>query len=326
MTMVGSWIRTLSVAAFVVAGGTLAAQAQTYPNQPLKLLVPFAAGGSADVLARIHTDRLAARLGQPVVLDNRPGASGNLGTAAAARLPADGYNLLFISPSFATAPLLYVPAPFDTQREFEPVALFTFVPNVLLVDPSLPVKSVAELVAYAKANPGKLAYGSSGSGTSIHLATELLKLETGIDILHVPYKAAAQATIDLAAGRLQILFDTTPTAIASIRSLNVRPLAVASDQRVSELPDVPTFAELGMPRILSGAWSGIAVPKGTPKAIIDRLNSEFTAIVAEDAVKARVREIGAQQRSGSPAEVGAFIQREVDKWGAVIKAANIKIE
>jgi len=297
-----------------------------YPDRPIRFVIPWGAGGSADSLGRLFADGLATAVGQPVIVENRPGAASNLGNASVASAAPDGYTILFTSTAFATNPLLYSSVPYDPVKNFEQVALLTLTPNLLDINPALPFKTLPELIAYAKANPGKLNFGSSGNGTTPHISGELFKRAAGIDIVHVPYKTGVQSLTDLMGGQIQLMFDTTPSSIPYIKAGTLKALAVAAKERVAELPDVPTFGELGYPTILSGAWTGIAVPANTPRPVIDRLNREFVKLAADANVLAKLRQMGGTPLGGTPEQAAAFLRDEMERWGAVIKASGAKID
>ena len=297
-----------------------------FPDRPIKFIIPWGAGGSADSLGRLFAEGLAASVGQPVVVENRPGAASNIGSAFVASAPTDGYTLLFTSTAFATNPLLYSSVQYDPVKDFEQVALLSMTPNLIDINPNLPFKTLPDLIAYAKANPGKLNFGSSGNGTTPHITGEMFKRAAGIDIVHVPYKTGTQSLTDLMGGQIQLMFDTTPSSIPYIKAGTLRVLAVAAKERVAELPDVPTFTELGYPTMLSGAWTGVAVPARTPRPIVDRLNREFVKLVADQTILARLRQMGGTPLTGTPEQATAFLRDEIERWGAVIKASGAKID
>jgi tripartite-type tricarboxylate transporter receptor subunit TctC len=301
------------------------AWAQSYPTRPVRLIVGWPAGGAGDLLARLIGQRLSERLGQPIIIENRPGAGGNLATEAVVRAPADGYTLLQIGANNAVNATLYDKLNFDFIRDIAPVASVSRNLTVLVVHPSFHAKSVPELIAYARANPGKLTMASGGVGSAAHMSGELFKMMAGVDILHVPYRGGAQALTDLLGEQVQLMFDTMSTSIQHIRAGKLRALAVTSATRSDLLPDIPTVGEF-VAGYESTVWGGIGAPKDTPGEIIDTLNAEINAMLAEPAMKARMVEIGLTVFASSRAEFGPFIAASTEKWGKVIRAANIKAE
>jgi tripartite-type tricarboxylate transporter receptor subunit TctC len=301
------------------------AVAQSYPIRPVRLIVGFPAGGTADLAARLIGQRLSERLGQPFVIENRPGANTNIAGEAVVRAPADGYTLLLAGPSNAINATIYEKLNYNFIRDISMVAGVTRTPLVLEVNPALPVSSVLELIAYAKARPGKISLASYGTGTISHLAGELFKSMTGAEIVHVPYRGSAPMLPDLLGGQVQAAFDNLPASIEHIRSARLRPLAVTTVSRSHALPEVPALSE-----VLSGyeasAWTAVGAPKNTPTEIVERLNREINAGLDDSAIKARLVDLGAITFSGSPAELGKFVVEETEKWGRVIRAANIKAE
>jgi tripartite-type tricarboxylate transporter receptor subunit TctC len=307
----------------VLASG--AAAAQDYPSRSLKLVVPFGAGGPTDILARIIGQALSERLGQPVVIENRPGAGGNIGTQAVVNSPADGYTLLVVAHPNAINATLYTNLPFNFINDIAPVAPMVRVTNVMEVTPSFPANTVAEFIAYAKANPGKVNFVSTGSGTSGHLAAELFKSMTGVDIVHVPFRTSVAALTDLMAGRVHVFFDLIPSSIGHIRAGRLRPLAVTSTKPTDVLPGVPSISET-VPGFEISAWFGIGVPRNTPPAIIARLNREITAVITEPKIKARLAELSADVFTSSPGEFRTFIAAETEKWGRVVRFSGAKVD
>lgn len=319
--------RVLTLGAAIAALSAGAAQAQQYPDKAIRVIYPFAAGGSGDALVRLFATAATPILGQQIIIDNRPGAGGNIGFAAAAKAPADGYTLLSVSPSFAINYTLYKEPGFDPVKDFVPVASMSVVPNVLEIPATSPFKSVKDLVDYAKANPGKLSFGSSGIGTSVHLAGELFKKAAGIDIVHVPYPTAGQRTTDIMAGRIDMMFESSPTALNDLSTGKVRSLTIANATRVPQFADVPTTKEAGYPDVISGAWTGFLAPAGTPKAIVDKLYEVFNKVTHDETViKDLATKLGGQPFYSTPAEWGAFIKKEVETNGAIVKALNLKVE
>src|SRR5882724_4493768 len=298
-----------------------------YPSKPIKFVVPAAPAGIGDILPRLFAQKLAES-GNPatIVVENRAGGAGVIGTDGVAKSPADGYTLLMGNHAvLAMYPHMAKNLPYDPLKSFSPVILQVTVPNILVVHPSIPANTLAELIAYAKANPGKLSYASQGTGASGHIAAELLKLHAGIDIVHVPYKGAAPAAQDLAAGHVSMMFDVVSLALGPIQGGRVRPLGVATKERVSVLPDLPTMAEQGAP-VEIGAWFGFFVPAGTPPAAIAWLNRETVKILSAPDVRGRFVNQGATVPLGSPEQFAAFIKAESDRYGDVIKRAGIKLE
>ena len=300
------------------------AQAQSYPSRPIRYIVPQAPGGSSDTLARVLTQRVAQGLGQQIVIDNRPGATGVIGGELAARANPDGYTLLQVATSHATNPAMQARLPYDTLRDFAPISLLSQQPNVFLVHPSVPVRNVKELIAYAKSKPGQLNYASSGTGGSQHLAGELLKSMAGIDITHVPYKGSPPALVDVIAGRVPLMSSTMPPALPQIKSGKVRAIAVTSAKRSPALPDVPTVAESGLPGYEAIAWQGLVAPAGTPKPVISRLNAEFVNALKQPEIVAKLNEQGFETVASTPEWFAQYTRTEIAKWSKVIKGAGIK--
>jgi len=301
------------------------AQAQTYPSRPIRLILGFAAGGSADIVARLIAQFVSERIGQPVIVENRTGASSNLAGEAVARSAPDGYTLLYVTTVNAINATFFDNLKFELKRDFAPVSGVTRAPNVLEINPSVPANTVAEFIAYAKANPGKLNMASSGNGTSIHLAGELFKAMTGTNLVHVPYRSPPQAMTDLLAGQVQVMFDVMTQGLQHIKEGRLRALAVTTAARSDALPDVPTVAET-VPGYEASSWSGVCAPSGTPAAIVAMLNKEINAALTDPTIKARLASIGSTAITGSPAEFATFLTEETDKWGKVVRAANIKAE
>jgi tripartite-type tricarboxylate transporter receptor subunit TctC len=318
----------LRLAAGAVASTTVtsrAARAQAYPTRPVRIIVGFPAGGSADIVARVIGQWLSERLGQQFVIENRPGASGNIAAEAVVNAAPDGHTLLLVVPGAATNVSLMPNLAFVFLRDLAPVAGLVRYPNVLEVNPSLPVKDVAELIAYAKANPGKLNFASAGNGTTQHISGELFKIMTGVEMQHVPYRGNAPALTDLIAGQVQLMFDNLPSSVEHVRSGRLRPLAVTTAVRSPALPDVPTVADF-VPGFEASGWFGIAAPAKTPPDVINRLNSEINAGLADARIKERLADLGGTTFSGSAADFRQHIADETEKWGKVIRTANIKTE
>jgi len=301
------------------------ATAQGYPTRPVTLIVFVGSGGAPDILARLVGQSLSQRLGQAVVIDNRPGAGGNLALQAVARAPADGYMLLLVATPHAINATLYERSNVNITRDIVPIASINSDSFVMLVNPSLPAKTLPEFIAYAKANPGKINMASSGTGNMSHLSGELFKMMAGIDMVHVPYKGAPQALAGVMAGDVHVMFDAIPSSLPHVQSGQLRALAVTIGTRAKALPDVPPVAEF-VPGYAVSGWLGVGAPKGTPAEIVDKLNKEINAALADPAVGARLADLGSTVRAGSPADFGRLIAEETEKWGNVIRAANVKPE
>jgi tripartite-type tricarboxylate transporter receptor subunit TctC len=299
------------------------AWAQTYPARPVHLIVPIAPAGASDITARLIGQWLSERLGQQFVIDNRPGGGGNIGTEAVVRAPADGYTLLLVGSFNATNAALYDKLNFNFIRDITAVAGIVRVPSVMVVHPSVPARSVPELIAYAKANPGRINMASAGIGSSPHVAGELFKMMAGIDMVHVPYRGGGPAITDLIAGQVQVYFASTPSSIEYIKAGRLRALAVTTAARSEALPDIPTVAEF-VPGYEASYWTGIGAPKATPAAIVEKLNKEINAGLADPNMKARVADLGGDVLALSPTDFGKLIVDETEKWAKVIRAANIK--
>jgi tripartite-type tricarboxylate transporter receptor subunit TctC len=315
----------LAAGAAALQGMSRFAFAQAYPARPVRWIIGFSPGGTTDIISRLVTQYLAEQLGQPFIIESRPGAGTNIATESVVRAPPDGYTLLFVGAPNAINATLYPKLSFNFIRDIAPVAGIVGVPNVMVVHPSVPATTVPEFIAYAKANPGKINMASSGVGTSPHLAGELFKMLTGVDFLHVPYRGAAPAVTDLLAGQVQLYFVTTPSSIGYIKSGRLRALAVTTAARVTELPDVPTISEF-VPGFEASAWYGIGVPKDTPEEIIGKLNREINAAIAEPKIKLRLNELGCTVIPGSPAYFARMIAHETEKWGKVVSFASLKPE
>ena len=299
------------------------ATAQSYPSRPVHIILGFPAGGSSDVIGRLLAQWLSDRLRQPFVFDNRPGAGSNIGTEMVARASSDGYALLWTTSANAINATLYANLNFNFVRDFAPVAGVFRVPNVVEVNPAVPVKTIPELIAYAKDNPGKLNFASGGIGSTQHLAAELFKFMTGVDMRHVPYRGSAPALIDLLSGEVHVMFDLMPASIGYIRAGRLRPLAVTTSTPSEALPELPTVSKF-VPAYEASTWNGVAAPRSTPAETIERLDREINAGLADADVTARLAALGATALVQSPAEFGNLIAEETEKWGKVIRAANIK--
>jgi tripartite-type tricarboxylate transporter receptor subunit TctC len=301
------------------------AWAQTYPSRPVRLIVGFAPGGGNDIVARLMGQWLSEHLGQPFVIENRPGAGTNIATEAVVNAAPDGYTLLFVAPSAAINATLYEKLNFNFIRDIAPIAGIMRIPNVMVVNPSVPAQTVPEFIAYANANPGKVNVASPGIGTSVHLSGELFKMMTGVDMVHVAYKGSAPSLTDLLGGQVQVSFATMPASIEFIRTGRLRALAVTTATRSPALPEVPTVGEF-VPGYEVSTWYGICARRGTPAEVVDKLNREINAGLADPTMKARLADLGGITIAGSPADFGRLIADETEKWGKVIRAANIKPE
>ncbi len=328
MTANTTWTRRATVAALASAAlcGAGGALAQAWPAKPITMVVPFPPGGPTDLVARVLAQRLGEQLGQNVVVDNRAGANGNIGNQAVARAAADGYTILYNTSSIALSPALYKNLAYDVERDLAPVALTAVVPLALVVHPNVPANNVREFVAYAKANPGKLSYGSAGNGNVTHLGAFQFAQANGIDAVHIPFKGSAPADLALASGELQFLTDTVNSVMGFVRDKRMKMLAVTTAKRMSLFPDVPTLAESGMPGFEVGAWQGVMVPAATPKPVVDRLNAEILKALQHPDVKAKLAAQGAEPLGSTPAEYGAYVKKEIARWGGVVKASGVTIE
>jgi len=315
----------LAVGATALATVSRVARAQAYPTRPVRLVVGTVAGATPDIIARVIGGWLSDRLGQPFVIENRPGAGGNIGAEAVVRAAPDGYTLHLAAAANAINASLYRNLNFNYIRDMAPVAGFARTPLVMEVNPSVPAKTVPEFIAYAKANPGKLNMASGGNGTPQHVSGELFKLLAGVQMQHVPYRGAALALTDLIGGQVQVMFDTIPASIEFIRAGKLRPLAVTSAARLDILPDLPTVGDF-LPGYEATSWSGIAAPMGTPADIVQKLNQEMNAGLADPGVVARIADLGSTVLLNSPTEFGKFIAEETDKWAKVVKFSGATSE
>jgi tripartite-type tricarboxylate transporter receptor subunit TctC len=315
----------LAAGAAVLPAVSHIARAQAWPTRPVRIMVGVAPGGSNDILARLMGQWLSERLGQPFIIENRPGGSSNIATEAVVRAPADGYTLLMVNPNNAINATLYDKLNFVFVRDIAPVASFFRGPNVLVVNPSVPAKSVPELIAYAKANPGKLNFASVGIGSNLHLSGELFKMMAGVDMVPVHYRGSGPAFTDLIGGRVQVYFPGTASSIGYIGAGKLRALALTTATRSDALPDLPTVGEF-VPGYEASTWFGLGAPKATPAEIVDKLNKEINAALDDPQMKARIAELGGTPFPGSPAAFGKHLADETEKWGKVVRAANIKAE
>lgn len=312
---------------FLLAGGSVSPLfAQTYPNKPIRFILPFPPGGPTDILGRLIGQKLADRLGQPVVPENRPGAGANIGLEIGAKAKPDGYTITLASPSLSISPTLYKKLNYDPVKDFAPVTLVAEIPNVLLVSPSLPVKNLKELIEYAKANPGKLNFGSGGIGTSNHLASELFKSLTKTSIVHVPYKGSNQAMIAMMGGEVGMVVIGIPPSQAQIQAGKVRALAVLGEQRLSMFPNIPTARQAGIDHFEVTTWYGILAPAGTPRDIVTRLNAEWIRITAMPDTREKMQNGGFEPLSSSPEKFAEFVKTEIVRWEKVIKDANLSVD
>jgi len=325
MTVLRGFLLAMCMAALTCAtAGNVSAQ--DYPTRPVRWVVPYPAGGSTDILARIIGQYLSEHLGQQFVIENKPGAGNNLGTEAVVNAAPDGYTLVLVNPAHGINATLYTKLSFNFIRDIAPVAGIMRVPNVMEVNLEVPAKTVAEFITYAKANPTKINWASSGNGTSVHLSGELFKMMTGVQLTHVPYRGSAPALTDMISGQVQVMFDNMPSSMSHIQAGKLRALAVTTAKRSPALPDVPTVGET-VPGYEASAWFGMGAPKGTPRAIIEKLNKGVNAALVDPKVKARLAELGGDTLlPGTPEDFGKVIAEETDKWAKVVKAAGVTVE
>lgn len=317
-------IGALALSSSVLAG--VQAQAQSYPNRPIRMIVPFAPGGGTDIVARAIGQRLSEAVGQPVVIENKAGANGNIGMELAAKATPDGYTISFTSSALVINPALYKKIAYDPVRDFSPVTLATLIPFILVVHPSLPVGTVRELISYASSRKGQLSYASSGTGNATHLSMALFETMAKIDMVHVPYKGTGLGIIDVIAGHVQLMFGSIPSTMPQVRAGKLKLLAVSSARRSAVLPDTPTVAEAGLPKYELTSWYAALTPAGTPPLIVTRLNSEIVKILRVPEVKARLTEEGAEPVGNSPGQFASFIRAEMVKYAEVVQAARITPE
>lgn len=321
-----TFFRPAAAAALALAFGSVAALAQNFPTKPMTIVVPASPGGAIDLAARLIGQKFTEAWGQPVVIDNRAGATGIIGTDLVAKSAPDGHTLALVASSHAINPSMVKKLPFDTIKSFEPVVLTHVVPLMLVVSPSVPAKSVTELVAYGKAHPGELSFASSGSGGAPHFSGELFKTMAGLDMVHVPYKGSTLAHPDLLSGRVSLMFDTVAAINTQVKAGKVRALAVTTAKRASVAPNVPTMAEAGMPGYETSTWGGLLAPAGTPKPVVAKLNAEVNRILAMPDVRQKLLDAGIEPGGGSPQQFTDFIVHEMGKWGKVAKDAGIQPE
>jgi tripartite-type tricarboxylate transporter receptor subunit TctC len=318
--------RQLIVASAVMLAATGASLAQTYPSKPITIVVPYAVGGTTDIVGRLIATQVGSSLGQPLVVENRAGAGGNIGWGSVARSAPDGHTLLTTEMSFTIAPALGVKQPFDAKKDFTHIITAAAAPHVMVVNPEVPARTLKEFIAYAKANPGKLNYGSGGNGTNTHLGGELFEREAQVFMVHVPYRGAGAVLQDLMANQVQALVTALPTALPHIRSGKLRALVVTSEKRSPLLPDVPSAPEAGLPKFLMDFWVGLAAPAGTPQPVVDTLNKAVAAALGSPEGKKRLAELGLESVANSPALASQYVTSEMAQWASVVKSAGIKAD
>jgi tripartite-type tricarboxylate transporter receptor subunit TctC len=327
MYLVSSKIATAILFGLTVCASALAQTADNYPNRSITMVVAFPAAGTTDILARLIGQKLTEKFKQTVIVENRPGAAGNIGTAYVAKAPPDGYTIMMGTIGTQSInPSLYKKMPYDAAKDFVPITRAAMVPNLLVVNKDAPFNTFPEMMAYEKANPGKLTYGSSGNGTTLHLSGELFNLMAGTRITHIPYKGSTPAVADLLGGQISMIFDNMPSAIQQVKSGRLKALAVTSAQRNPQLPEIPTIQELGVAGYEVWSWFGLLAPAATPKPIVDKLNASIVEIIKQPDVQARIIELGAVPVPETSAEFGAFIAAETIKWAKVVKEANIGMD
>ncbi len=320
------WMKRWAAVMAVLLGASLAAEAG-YPDKPLKMIVGFPSGQATDLAARLFADRLGQALGQPVVVENRPGQGGSIGISYAAKAPADGYTMAFTAAAaMVNNPHLYKAVGYDSRRDFQPVALLIEAPLVLVAHPAAPFNTLPELIKYAQANPGKLNYSSVGNGTMSHLAMERLKSEADVSLLHVPYQGSVRSITDLIAGNVLVSFDTLTVTVPQIQAGKLKPLAVGSRQRVPALPDIPTVSEAGYPGFEASPWLGVLFPRGTPDQMTKRVQDELEKIMQDDAVRKSLIRIGLMPRYADSGEFTKLIEQDFHRWGKIVKTSGAKID
>jgi tripartite-type tricarboxylate transporter receptor subunit TctC len=315
-----------AAAALIVVSTATAGLAQSYPSKPVRVVVPYPPGGSTDIVARVIGEQLSQSMGQRFVVDNRPGAGGNIGMQLAAGAEPDGYTVVVGTTAHAINMTLFKDLPYDTVKDFEPIALLTEIPLILVVNPAVEAQSVADLIALAKERPGTLNVASSGNGQSTHLAAEMFNAMAGIKLTHVPYKGSAPAITDVMAGHVQLMFDTVMSALPHVQAGKLRALAVSSAERAPVAPDVPTIAEAALPGYEAIAWNGLFAPAGTPRAIIDQLNAEVVRALQSEKVKEQLASLGATARPTTPSDFSTYVRDEVAKWAKVVKESGATVE
>jgi tripartite-type tricarboxylate transporter receptor subunit TctC len=315
---------TAALLGFASAGAF--AQGPAFPSKPITMVVPFPPGGPTDLVARVLAQKLGEQMGQSILVDNRGGANGNIGAQLVAKATADGYTILYNTSSITLSPALYKSVSYDVQKDFAPVALVAVVPLALVVHPSIPANNVKEFVAYAKAHPGKLSYGSAGNGNVTHLGAFQFVQANGIEATHVPYKGSAPADVDLVGGQIQFMTDTVNSVMSFVRDKRMKMLAVTTAKRMTLFPDVPTLAESGMPGFEVGAWQGVMVPTGTPQAVVDKLNAEIVKALNSPDVRQRLALQGAEPLGSTPQEYGAYVKKELARWAGVVKATGVTLD
>ncbi|KQP37113.1 tripartite tricarboxylate transporter substrate binding protein [Pseudorhodoferax sp. Leaf274] len=318
--------RLLACATGLACLAALPAHAETWPAKPVRLVVGYAAGGATDVVTRLVGQKMGELLGQPVIVDNRTGANSNVGAEVVARAPADGYTLYVYTIANTINASLYGKLGYDPRKDFAPIGLIAKIPNILVVYPGLPVKTVDEYQRFAKAEKNGITFASSGSGSSIHLSGEMFKMQTGLNMLHVPYRGSAPAVADLLGGQVQSMFDNAPSALPHVQSGKLRAIAVTSAQRLPMLPDVPTLAESGFPGLDVQSWFGLAAPAGTPAPVVARLNQALNQALETPEVRKRLQDLAATPAAGTPAQMRAFADAEIARWQAVVKASGASVE
>ncbi len=320
-------IATVAMTGLGLTGVSSSASAQTYPDKPIRMIVTFAAGGSSDVLARAVAKAMSEGLKVPVVVDNRPGAGGEIGMSVVSHAAPDGYTILFATNgTHGIGPALYPDRKINPVRDLAPIGMLHTLTNVLVINPSVPVNSTAELIAYAKANPGKLNFASAGNGTGSHLFGELFKSSANIDIVHVPYKGGGAAMPDLLSGQVNMMLETIPSVIPQVKAGKLKALGVTSGKRSAAAPEIPTIAETGLPGFDASSWTGLSAPVGTPKAIIDRLNAETLRIAKDPAYVETLRGLATDVATSTPEGFEDYMKKDIAKWTAVVKKANIKVD
>jgi len=321
-----SLLRVIGTAALVLASGSAFAQATGYPDKPIRFVVPYPPGGGTDVIARIVQDRLRAALGQSIIIDNRGGAGGSIGTEVVARSAPDGYTVLFTLSSHTINPAIFSKLSFDTARDFEPIGIVCSLPQILVANPQFPANTVQQLIAMAKEKPGSLAYASVGNGSPGHLAGEMLKLRSGTQMTHIPYRGGGPAVTDVVSGQVPLLWVSIPAAAQFVKQKQLKALAVSTLKRSTAFPDVPTVQEVGIPDFEVDSWYAMFVPAKTPRAIVDRLNAALNAVLKEPEIREKLLAQGSEAVGGTPEQLGAVVNAELPKWAKLVKDAGIKAD